>query len=138
MKKKKKYIIIILSILIITIAIFLLLNFKKTSLINNIIKGNNYEISSMSCDGTTKVLDKGVLKEIKKHLKELNNNGPFLGDLNTCYPKIIVNYGNDLLDIEIISKSAIIIKESKKNEYYTYYIKADKLIEYLNKYFKNY
>lgn len=135
-KKKNDYIIIFFIILtLIAAALFLLIN--KNSLIDNIIKDDNYEISAITCDGATKILDKKVLKNINNYLKNLNNNGPFLGDLYTCYQKIIVNYDNDLLDIEIINKSSIIIKESKNSEYYTYYTNADKLNNYLSKYFKN-
>ena len=137
MKKKNnnKYIITFFLILILIFATVLLLN-RKNNLIDSLIKNSNYEINSLSCDGTTKVLDKKVLKEIKNNLKDLNNNGPFLGDLNTCYRKIIINYNNNLLDIEIVNKSSIIIKESKNSQYYTYYTNAENLINYLNKYFK--
>ena len=108
---------------------------KQSNCIDSILK-NDYQIYTLECDGTTNILDKKVLKDIKSKWNKLSNNGPFLGELNTCYQKIIINYGdNDIVDLEIVDESSIIVKESKNSEYYTYYTKADNLIQYLNEYF---
>lgn len=132
--KKKKRIIIILPIIILSLILILLLTKKQNSWIDGILK-QDYEIYSLKCDGTTINLSKNELREIKKYWKDLSNNGPFLGDLNTCYKKIIINYNNDIAVIEIIDNSSLIVKESSKVDYYTYYTKSDKLISHLNRYF---
>ena len=49
--------------------------------------------------------------------------------------KIIINYNNDIADIEIIDNSSLILKDSNNTDYYTYYTNADNLIAYLNNYF---
>ena len=138
MKKKKvknnKIISIILPIIVLSIIAILILTKKQNSWIDNILK-EDYEIYSLSCDGTTNILDEKALKEIKKNWKDLSNNGPFLGDLNTCYKKILINYNNDVVDIEIIDESSIIFKESNNIDNYTYYTNTSTLVKELNKYF---
>lgn len=136
---KKKYVIIIIIIAIILLGVILLIlpNKNNKTWIDNIIKKDNYQVSSLTCDGTTKVLDKSILKKIKKELKSATNNGPYLGDLNTCYKKIMITYDTDnLAVIEIIDDSSLIIKQNNSLDYYTYYTEANKLIKILNKTFK--
>ena len=132
--RKNKIILIILPIVILSLILVLLLTKKQDSWIDKILK-QDYEIYSLSCDGTTNVLNKEVLKKIKKSWKNLSNNGPFLGDITTCHKKIIIDYNNNIVDIEIIDNSSIIIKENSSDDYYTYYTNADELVTYLNKYF---
>lgn len=132
--KNKKIILIILPIIILLVIGVLLLSKKQNNWIDNILK-EDYEIYTLKCDGTTNILNNDVLKEIKKKWIKLSNNGPFLGDLNTCYKKIIINYNNDIVDIEIINNNSLILKESNTSDYYTYYTNADNLISYLNNYF---
>lgn len=133
MKNKKSILIALPIIILIIIGIFLFTK-KQNNWIDNILK-ESYEIYTLECDGTTNILDNNVLKEIKNNWNNLSNNGPFLGDLNTCYKKIIINYNNDITDIEIIDNSSLILKESNSANYYTYYTNANNLISYLNKYF---
>ena len=132
--KNKKIILIILPIIILLVIGVLLLSKKQNNWIDNILK-EDYEIYTLKCDGTTNILNNDVLKEIKKKWNKLSDNGPFLGDLNTCYKKIIINYNNDIVDIEIINNNSLILKESNTSDYYTYYTNADSLISYLNNYF---
>lgn len=132
--KKKKIIIIVLPIVVLSL-IILLLPKKQNSWIDSILK-QDYEIYSLGCDGTTNILDKKELKEIKKKWKKLSNNGPFLGDVTTCHKKIIIDYNNNIVDIEIIDNSSIIVKEDNNDELYTYYTNASILVTQLNKYFK--
>ncbi len=132
--KNKKIILIILPIIILLVIGVLLLTKKQNNWIDNILK-EDYEIYTLKCDGTTNILNNDVLKEIKKKWIKLSDNGPFLGDLNTCYKKIIINYNNDISDIEIINNNSLILKESNTSDYYTYYTNADNLISYLNNYF---
>ncbi len=132
--KNKKIILIILPIIILLVIGVLLLTKKQNNWIDNILK-EDYEIYTLKCDGTTNILNNDVLKEIKKKWIKLSDNGPFLGDLNTCYKKIIINYNNDISDIEIINNNSLILKESNTSDYYTYYTNADSLISYLNNYF---
>ena len=133
MKNKKTLLIALPIIILIVIGIFLLPK-KQNNWIDNILK-ENYEIYTLECDGTTNILDNNTLKEIKKSWNKLSDNGPFLGDLSTCYKKVIINYNNDIADIEIIDNSSLILKDSKNTDYYTYYTNADNLITYLNSYF---
>lgn len=133
MKNKKITLIVLPIIILIVIGIFFLSK-KQNNWIDNILR-EDYEIYTLKCDGTTNILNKDVLKEIKKKWNKLSDNGPFLGDLNTCYKKIIINYNNDISDIEIINNNSLILKESNASDYYTYYTNADSLISYLNKYF---
>ena len=133
--KNKKIILILLPIIILSIiGVFLLTNKENNNWIDNILK-EDYQIYTLECDGTTNVLESNVLKEINNNWNNLSNNGPFLGDLNTCYKKIIIDYNNDIVDIEIIDNSSIILKESNTKDYYTYYTNASKLVTYLNNYF---
>ena len=132
--KNKKIILIILPIIILLVIGVLLLTKKQNNWIDNILK-EDYEIYTLKCDGTTNILNNDVLKEIKKKWIKLSDNGPFLGDLNTCYKKIIINYNNDISDIEIINNNSLILKESNTSDYYTYYTNADNLISYLTYYF---
>ena len=133
MNKKKKILFTILIIILVVIGLFLLSK-KQKNWIDNILN-NNYEIYTLACDGTTNILDNNVLKEIKNKWNKLSNNGPFLGELNICYKKIIINYNNDIADIEIIDRTSLIVKKNNKEDYYTYYTNAGDLITYLNKYF---
>ena len=132
--KKNKPIIIIIPIAVLAIIIILLSTKKENNWVDNILK-EDYEIYSLSCDGTTNMLDEKSLKEIKKEWNNLSNNGPFLGNLDTCYKKILINYNNDVVDIEIIDESSIIFKESNNINNYTYYTNANALIKKLNKHF---
>lgn len=132
--KNKKIILIILPIIILLVIGVLLLSKKQNNWIDNILK-EEYEIYSLSCDGTTNILDKNVLNKIKSSWNKLSDNGPFLGDLNTCYKKVIINYNNDIVDIEIIDNTSIIFKESNNIDTYTYYTNASSLIKELNRYF---
>jgi len=134
MKTKKRVVILLPIILIIIIGLFFLLE-KKNNWIDNILK-KDYEIYTLECDGTTNILDNNVLKEIKNYWGELSDNGPYLGNHEVCYKMVIIDYNDDIVDIEIIDNSSIIVKESKTNDYYTYYTKAQDLINYLNRYFK--
>ncbi len=134
-KNKNKKALIALPIIILSITLILLLTKKNNSWINSILK-QDYEIYSLSCDGTTNILDKKELQEIKKNWKDLSNNGPFLGDLNTCHKKVIIDYNDDVVDIEIIDSSSIIIKENDSDDFYTYYTNASTLVARLNTYFK--
>ena len=134
MKIKKIAVIILPIILLIVIGILILTN-KQDNWIDKILK-TDYEIYSLSCDGTTNILNKEVLKDIKNNWKNLSNNGPFLGNLNTCYKKIIIDYNNNVVDIEIVDKNSIIIKKNSNDDFYTYYTNANNLINELDKYFK--
>ena len=132
--KKNKIILIIIPVVVLAIILILLLTKKENNWVDNILK-EDYEIYSLSCDGTTNVLNEKALKEIKKNWHNLSNNGPFLGNLDTCYKKILINYNNDVVDIEIIDESSIIFKESNNINNYTYYTNASTLVKELNKYF---
>ncbi len=132
--KNKKIILIVLPVTILLVLGVFLLTKKQNNWIDNILK-EDYEIYTLECDGTTNILDNNALKEIKNNWNKLSDNGPFLGDLSTCYKKIIINYNNDIADIEIIDNSSLIIKESNNTDYYTYYTNADNLITHLNNYF---
>ena len=132
--KKKKIFITIVPLIVITLILILLLTPKQNSWIDEALK-KEYEIYSLSCDGTTNILDKKVLKNIKKHWNSLVNNGPFLGNLNTCYKKIIIDNNNEIIDIEIIDETSIIIKTNESTDYYIYYTNASKLVKHLKQYF---
>ncbi len=132
---KKKKIILFISLIIVSLLIFLSLTLiKPKNWIDNILK-TDYEIYTLECDGTTNVLDKKELIEIKKKWKGLSNNGPFLGNINTCHKKIIIDYNENIADIEIVDDTSIIVKENNNDDYYTYYTNANDLINYINKYY---
>ena len=133
---KKKKILLFIPLIVIILIIFLSLTLTKPkNWIDNILK-NDYEIYTLECDGTTNILDKKVLVDIKNKWKDLSNNGPFLGNINTCHKKIIIDYTNIVADIEIVDDTSIIVKENNSDDYYTYYTNAKELINYINKYFK--
>lgn len=134
MKNKKVVLIILPIIILLVIGVLLLTNKEQNNWIDNILK-EDYQIYTLECDGTTNVLESNVLKEIKNKWNNLSDNGPFLGNLDTCYKKIIIDYNSDIVDIEIIDDSSIIFKESNNINNYTYYTNANKLVAYLNKYF---
>ncbi len=132
--KKNKIILIIVPILVLSLILVLLLTKKQSNWIDEVLK-EEYDVYSLSCDGTTNILDKETLKDIKKNWKNLSDNGPFLGDINSCHKKIIIDYNDNIVDIEIIDNTSIIIKENNKDDFYTYYTNANALVNQLNNYF---
>lgn len=131
---KKKYIIIAVTILAFIIAILFILFRNSSSWINEVLNASSYEIYMEDCDNNKMTLEKDKIHEINKYWKDLVNNGPWTGDENECYRKLVVAYDNNGIinkkEISIIDDSSIIFKSNGTN---TYYVNANNLISYLNK-----
>lgn len=133
MKRNKILILLGVSLLFIIAITVIILNKDRNTLLSKIKSSDNYKIILENCDNTTKEIDKTNLETIEEKLKSISDNGPWLGNTNTCYQKISINYENDniiqKLEIDVIDTSSIVITESKTSEYYT---NATEFINYIN------
>lgn len=90
---KKQYTIIGITILIFIILIaFILIKGNKSSWTKEILNSNSYTITKIDCDNNKTKLDNSIMNKIDSTWKELSNNGPWLGDTNTCYETISIEY----------------------------------------------
>lgn len=137
---RRKYIIIGSTILvfIIIIAIILLKN-KTVEWQKEVLEADNYTITMTDCNNRTTQFPNDLTKEIFTKLNVTSNNGPWTGDNNTCYSKLIISYekNNSLKNIEIsiIDESSIMININNDTRYYT---NAEDIVRYLNNLFQTY
>ena len=99
---KKQYIIIGITILIFIILIaFILIKGNKSTWTKEILNSNSYTITKIDCNNNETKLDNSIMNKIDSTWKELSNNGPWLGDTNTCYETISIEYDkNDFPDVQ--------------------------------------
>lgn len=103
---KKQYTIIGITILIFIILIaFILIKGNKSTWTKEILNSNSYTITKIDCDNNKTKLDNSIMNKIDSTWKELSNNGPWLGDTNTCYETISIEYDKN----GIIQKREILI-----------------------------
>ena len=127
---KKQYTIIGITILIFIILIaFILIKGNKSSWTKEILNSNSYTITKIDCDNNKTKLDNSIMNKIDSTWKELSNNGPWLGDTNTCYETISIEYDKN----GIIQKRGILILDNNSivlriNNDDTYYVNATNLI----------
>lgn len=127
---KKQYTIIGITILIFIIIIaFILIKGNKSTWTKEILDANSYTITKIDCDNNETKLDNSIMNKIDSTWKELSNNGPWLGDTNTCYETISIEYDK----IGIIQKREILILDNNSivlriNNSDTYYVNATNLI----------
>lgn len=130
---KKQYTIIGITILIFIILIaFILIKGNKSSWTKEILNSNSYTITKIDCDNNKTKLDNSIMNKIDSTWKELSNNGPWLGDTNTCYETISIEYDKN----GIIQKREILILDNNSialriNNDDTYYVNATNLINIL-------
>ena len=130
---KKQYTIIGITILIFIILIaFILIKGNKSSWTKEILNSNSYTITKIDCDNNKTKLDNSIMNKIDSTWKELSNNGPWLGDTNTCYETISIEYDKN----GIIQKRKILILDNNSivlriNNNDTYYVNATNLINSL-------
>ena len=130
---KRQYTIIGITILIFIILIaFILIKGNKSSWTKEILNSNSYTITKIDCDNNKTKLDNSIMKKIDSTWKELSNNGPWLGDTNTCYETISIEYDkNDIIqkrEILILDNNSIVLRINNDD---TYYVNATNLINSL-------
>ena len=92
---KKQYTIIGITILIFIIIIaFILIKGNKSTWTKEILDSNSYTITKIDCNNNETKLDNSIMNKIDSTWKELSNNGPWLGDTNTCYETISIRFNN--------------------------------------------
>ena len=130
---KKQYTIIGITILIFIILIaFILIKGNKSSWTKEILNSNSYTITKIDCDNNKTKLDNSIMKKIDSTWKELSNNGPWLGDTNTCYETISIEYDKNGIiqkrEILILDNNSIVLRINNDD---TYYVNATNLINSL-------
>lgn len=127
---KKQYTIIGITILIFIILIaFILIKGNKSSWTKEILNSNSYTITKIDCDNNETKLDNSIMNKIDSTWKELSNNGPWLGDTNTCYETISIEYDKNGIiqkrEILILDNNSIVLRINNDD---TYYVNATNLI----------
>lgn len=130
---KKQYTIIGITILIFIILIaFILIKGNKSSWTKEILNSNSYTITKIDCDNNKTKLDNSIMNKIDSTWKELSNNGPWLGDTNTCYKTISIEYDKNGIiqkrEILILDNNSIVLRINNND---TYYVNATNLINSL-------
>lgn len=130
---KKQYTIIGITILIFIILIaFILIKGNKSSWTKEILNSNSYTINKIDCDNNKTKLDNSIMNKIDSTWKELSNNGPWLGDTNTCYETISIEYDKNGIiqkrEILILDNNSIVLRINNDD---TYYVNATNLINSL-------
>ena len=127
---KKQYIIIGITILIFIILIaFILIKGNKSTWTKEILNSNSYTITKIDCNNNETKLDNSIMNKIDSTWKELSNNGPWLGDTNTCYETISIEYDKNGIiqkrEILILDNNSIVLRINNDD---TYYVNATNLI----------
>ena len=130
---KKQYTIIGITILIFIILIaFILIKGNKSTWTKEILNSNSYTITKIDCDNNETKLDNSIMNKIDSTWKELSNNGPWLGDTNTCYETISIEYDKNGIiqkrEILILDNNSIVLRINNND---TYYVNATNLINSL-------
>ena len=130
---KKQYTIIGITILIFIIIIaFILIKGNKSTWTKEILDSNSYTITKIDCNNNETKLDNSIMNKIDSTWKELSNNGPWLGDTNTCYETISIEYDKNGLiqkrEILILDNNSIVLRINNDD---TYYVNATNLINSL-------
>ncbi|MGN1312353.1 MAG: hypothetical protein ACI4U4_05045 [Bacilli bacterium] len=130
---KKQYTIIGVSILIfIIIIVFILIKGQNNTWTKEILTSTSYEIYKEDCNNNQTKLDNKVINNIDTYWKDLSNNGPWLGDNNNCYEKIIIKYDRNGIiqekELLLIDDKSVVLRVNNTD---TYYVNADNLIKYL-------
>lgn len=130
---KKQYTIIGITILIFIILIaFILIKGNKSTWTKEILDSNSYTITKIDCNNNETKLDNSIMNKIDSTWKELSNNGPWLGDTNTCYETISIEYDKNGIiqkrEILILDNNSIVLRINNND---TYYVNATNLINSL-------
>lgn len=130
---KKQYTIIGITILIFIIIIaFILIKGNKSTWTKEILNSNSYTITKIDCNNNETKLDNSIMSKIDSTWKELSNNGPWLGDTNTCYETISIEYDKNGIiqkrEILILDNNSIVLRINNDD---TYYVNATNLINSL-------
>lgn len=130
---KKQYIIIGITILIFIILIaFILIKGNKSTWTKEILNSNSYTITKIDCNNNETKLDNSIMNKIDSTWKELSNNGPWIGDTNTCYETISIEYDKNGIiqkrEILILDNNSIVLRINNND---TYYVNATNLINSL-------
>lgn len=130
---KKQYTIIGITILIFIILIaFILIKGNKSTWTKEILDSNSYTITKIDCNNNETKLDNSIMNKIDSSWKELSNNGPWLGDTNTCYETISIEYDKNGIiqkrEILILDNNSIVLRINNND---TYYVNATNLINIL-------
>lgn len=134
---KKNYIIIVATALIFIVAIIaILLSKDNSNWTTEILNAQSYEISMLDCNGREKTLDNNTITSLSDKWGALSNNGPWMGDNNTCYTTVTISYENNGIvntkEIMLIDDTSIAFIEATGSIYYT---QAGDIISHLNSLF---
>ena len=129
---KKQYTIIGITILIFIILIaFILIKGNKSTWTKEILNSNSYTITKIDCDNNKTKLDNSIMNKIDSTWKKLSNNGPWLGDTNTCYETISIEYDKNGIiqkrEILILDNNSIVLRINNDD---TYYVNATNLFRF--------
>lgn len=136
---KKKYLIIsgLIALFAIIIIVVLLSKNKKNNWIDSILEVSNYSINIADCNNNEIELTKEALNKISNEWNKLSDNGPWMGDENTCYTTVTINYEKEGIVREaqllLIDDSSLVLTIDNVKEYYT---NSKNLNTYLNKNFE--
>lgn len=132
---KKNYLIIGITILIFVVAIVIILlaGSNKKDWTADILKADSYQIVMTNCNGREKILDNNTLSTLSSKWNTLSNNGPWTGNINSCYTTVTISYENNGIinskEILLIDDSSLTLIQGNNTIYYT---NAKEVIDYLN------
>lgn len=135
---KKQYTIIGITILLfVAIIVFILLNSNnQDSWITEILKSEKYEITMENCSSQKKTLPNETLQELSNKWNEISNNGPWMGNNNTCYKKMTINYEKNSaiqqIEILLVDDTSLVLNINNSSTYYT---NSSNINSYLNSLF---
>lgn len=135
---RKKYIIAGTTIIVFIIIIIIILLNKnsKENWITEILNSEKYEITMKNCNNQEKKLPNEVLQELSNNWNKVSNNGPWLGNNNTCYNTVTINFETN----NIIQKTEILLIDDTSlvlniNNSSTYYTNSSNINNYINSIF---
>lgn len=138
---KKQYIIVGITILlfIIAIAAILLNKNNQESWMTQILNSQEYEITIENCNNKKTTLPKETVEELFSKWEELSNNGPWMGNNNTCYKTVTISTENNGIieetEILLIDDTSLVLNINNSSTYYT---NALHINNYLNTLFNSY
>ena len=134
---KKNYLIIAITAVIFIIAIIIVLTSNnKDDWTKDIFEANSYQLTIVNCNDRYKQIENNTLTTLKEKWNQLSNNGPWTGDVNTCYTTLNISYDTNGIikekQIMIIDNNSLVLNINNNTVYYT---NAKEIIDYLNSLF---
>lgn len=103
---------------------------------DEILKSDNYEITMTDCNNKTVKLPKEAVKELFNRWTELSDNGPWTGNNDICYTKVIISFENNNViqerEILLVDENTLVLNLNEESKYYT---NSSGINNYLNELF---